>query len=558
MPPERPLVSAPPAAASAGSWWALLALAVVLVGAVYGGSLRHPFTRDDTAHFADRARWERPPAEWGVHFREEFWGRQSQSGLYRPLTALTLQLQLWAGGGLPPTGVVPAPPAPLALRLGNLALLAAVAASAGWLALRLGATRSLAFAATALLAVHPLLSEDALELVSRSETQAALGVLLAAGLLARDATASWSRSALAGLCFLFALGSKEGAFAALPFLLWIARGALRPAMALVAAALVALAGRVEVFGDLVGFDPAETAFVDNPLIAAPFATRLLTGIAVLGRHLFQLAWPAQLSIDWSYAAIRPLDSPADRWFLLGAAGLVVGLVALGVAWRRGARGVVAGLLLAGATWFLVSSIARPVGTVMGERLFTLPAVGLIVAFAAAASRCRAAVRALALLAIVPALVALGVRTHARAADWRDGLALYQSAATVAPDSARVQATLAHLEFVRQQPVAAADHARRALAVLPEYGKPHETLANCFAAQGLLGRSLVHLWLAAHAIGADGAALRQVESARGAVLRDERHRLDFLRYGREVVAGAPTLPLHAALAAELDRVERGGR
>ncbi len=369
---------------------------------------------------------------------------------------------------------------------------------------------------------------------------------------------SWSRAALSGLCFLFARGSKEGAFAAFPALLLLARGSLRPAMALTAALLVALVGRVEVFGDLVGFDPAETAFVDNPLIAAPFATRLCTALSVLGRQLVQFAWPAQLSVDWSYAAVTPLHELAGGHAWLGATALGAALVAWIVAWRRGSSGTAFGLLLALASWFLVSSIARPVGTVMGERLFTLPALGLLIAGAAALARAGRFARAVLLFLALPAALAFGWRTQLRVADWKDGLSLYEAAERVAPDSARVQATLAHLHFVRGRPELAARHATCAIERLPDYGKPHATLANCLAVQRRFGASLVHLWLAAHAPGADADLVLQLEAARPTVLRDERARLEFLRHGRDQLAAHPASPLHQALGEELTRIEQGGR
>jgi len=564
MPFERPVPIAPRAPRP----WPLFLVAAALVALAYGRSLAYPFTRDDAAHFSDAARWQRPPAAWGAHFREEFWAKGSRSGLYRPLTALTIQASVTAGGGLPATPRAPAPPL---LRLGNFALLAAAAAAAGTLLLRLGASRGAALFATAVVALHPLLSEDALEIVSRSETQAALGVLLAAGILAGGALAGgaaakargeirWGRAGLAGLCFLFALGSKEGAFAALPALLWLAGARLQPAMALCTAVLVALVGRVEVFGDFVGFDPAQTAFVDNPLIGAPPMTRLFTGVAVLGRQLAQLAWPAQLSVDWSYAAIVPQSAP-DRWFLVGAAGAVVVLAWLLVALARGRRAEAFGLLLAGASWLLVSNVLRPVGTVMGERLFTLPAIGLVVALTAALSRGLASRgvllrRAAAFVGLV-FVAAAGARTWQRAADWRDGLALYEAAERVAPGSARVQATLAHILRSRDQPAAARVHAERAIELLPDYGKAHAELSGCLADARQYGAALVHLWLAAHAVGATDDDQRALQMAEARVLGDERGRLEFVRYGRERIAARPDLPLHLALAPELERVARGG-
>jgi tetratricopeptide (TPR) repeat protein len=313
-----------------------------------------------------------------------------------------------------------------------------------------------------------------------------------------------------------------------------------------------------VFGDLVGLDPAQTAFVDNPLIAAGLRTRCCTALEVLGRQLVQCAWPANLSVDWSYAAIAPRDEFRSGHAWLGAAALLAGLLALAIAWRRGSSGTAFGLLLALSAWFLVSNLARPVGTVMGERLFTLPVIGLVVAAATAVARVTPPARAALLFLAVPAALAFGWRTERRAEDWRDGLALYEAAERVAPDSARVQATLAHLRFVRGQHELAVRHARRAIFLLPDYGKPHATLANCLAAQRNYGASLVHLWLAAEAPGRDSGLKAQLEAARSTVLREDRARLEFLRCGREEVAAHPDSSLHRALAEELSRVERGGR
>ncbi|MBL8841094.1 MAG: DUF1736 domain-containing protein [Planctomycetes bacterium] len=563
MSSERPVATARPASFAAAL--ALVALAALLVACVYGRSLRYPLTRDDPAHLGQVERFARPPAQWGDHFREEFWAQGSRSGLYRPLTALTIQATVHVAGREPP-----------ALRIGNLALLALAAAAAGLLARRMGVGGGAAALLTALVAVHPLLSETALEVVSRSETQAALGVLAAAGLLARGGGGG-AVALLVLASFGAALLSKEGAFAALPALLYLlfasraepagdgsgraterarAPGRGLPLLALAVALLAALALRVAVFGDFVGFAPEETAYVDNPLIDADFGTRLATGLHVLGRYLALLAWPRGLSIDWSYAEIAP-SAALDRFALGGAAALLLGLFWLIAALRGGAarRAEAFGLLLAGGSWLLISNVARPVGTVMGERLFTLPAIGLLLASVAALARTagRPPLRGLLAVVAAAAVAALGWRGTQRTAEWRDGLVLYESAARVAPQSARVHCTLAHLLRARGRDDEAQAAAERALELLPEYGKAHAELGGCLAARGATGAALVHLWLSAAAPQSGMAEQLALQTAERRFLGDARVRADFVRRAEQLEAKWGTRPLFAALAKERLRV-----
>ncbi len=559
-------------AASLATLCSVVLVAAVVV-AIYGRALSFPFTRDDTAHFGMKERWERPPSKLGDHFREEFWGEGNRSGLYRPLTATTIQATVWA------SGLAPRP-----LRAGNLALLAAMAIAAAVLARRLGVSRGGALLLALALAAHPLLSETVLEVVSRSETQAAVGVLGVALLLAPRLSApprllagradlacvssfSWVRVLAIALAMIAALLSKEGAFAALPAL-WLlgwqrneTTTRLRMSVALALALLSALALRVVVLGGLVGLDSEQIAFVDNPLIAAPFATRWFTGVAILGRQLAQLVWPASLSADWSFAAILPLTGPRDPYFVAGAVAVVLLLLWLAIAWRqRAARPAeLFGLLLAGSSWLLISNVLRPVGTVMAERLFTLPAVGLLLALTAALDRwwTGRGARPLVALVGVAAVAALGARSFARAGDWRDGLTLYEAAARVAPDSARVQCTLAHILRERGRVAEARPHAERAVAILPDYGKAHSELSACLAGSGAIAQGLVHLFLASRAPGATATEQLSYETARRRYLADtsanERLLAELRRYGAELCARHPDLELYAQLRDELTRL-----
>jgi tetratricopeptide (TPR) repeat protein len=529
----------------------------LLVGAIYGRGRAFPFLRDDAIHFASKERWERPPARILDHFREEFWARGSRSGLYRPLVAATIQATRWVGGA-----------EPAALRVGNAALLAAAALAAAALLRRLGGSRGASLLLALLIAAHPLLSETVMEIVSRSETSCALGVLVAACcLVGREG----GRPAplLAALAFLAALLSKEGAFAAFPALLLLA--ALRPprpgplrgfaALLMVGALGVALALRWRVFGGAIGLDPADVAKLDNPLVGEPPLVRTLTGVALLGRYLALLAWPAGLSADWSFAATMPLRAPGGWEFLAGAAALVVGVAWLGLAARGAARGQerraeLFGLLVSGGSWFLVSSIARPVGTIFAERLFTLPAIGILVALVAAADRTlrtRRAAQGVAAALAGACVLALAARGFVRVGDWRDARTLYEAAARVAPDSARVQCVVGQQLRLKGEFVDAKARMERAINILPDYAKAHHEMAGLFQASGAFGSAFVHLWLAARSpthLPEDEAHWRDAAER---LREDGRARAEFRRYGAELVARRSDQPLYLELGREIARM-----
>jgi protein O-mannosyl-transferase len=549
---------------------ALIASVLAAALAIYQRALPFPFSRDDDVHFRMGERWSRPPARLAGHFREDFWGGGEGCGLYRPLTAVTIQATAWWRGL-----------DPLPLRGGNLLLHALVALTAAALARRGGVSRPAALLLALLLAAHPLFSEDVLEVVSRSELQATLGVFAAAALLVgapagprTGICASIGAAVGAALCYLFGLLSKEGATAALPALLalrFAPTGASEggaaerkarsiAALLLLAALLAVLLLRGEVLGSYVGLDVSKIPTLDNAVVGEPFGVRLLTGVANLGRYLGLVALPIRLSPDYAFAAIAPLRTIADANFVLGTLALFLGGAWLVTAARRGRRVEAFGLLVAGSSWFLVSSIALPIGTLFAERLFHLPACGLLLAAAAALDRGvarRPAARRIAVAAGVLAVAALGARSWVRAGDWRDQLTLYSRALEVVPESARVHCSVGQLLRLSQREADARPHIVRALEILPSYRQA------CYEAGMLdldrarvhhdgpaLGRAYVWFWLADHAVGAtrlDDENLAQVVDA---VRQTGLPRSEIVGAARSIAAARPGVPLYERMRREL--------
>src|SRR5262249_41187227 len=150
--------------------------------------------------------------------------------------------------------------------------------------------------------------------------------------------------------------------------------------------------------------------VENPLRAAALGPRLLTATSVIGRYVEVLAFPVHLRSDASFDEIPLVRSPLDPGF---AAGIVAIVGLLAVAWRGLRPGDAAGLapLLALGPLAVVANLLQPIGTIYGERLLYLPALGLAGLVVAGSGAVRLGAAAATLVAAT--LVLLGARTWHR-------------------------------------------------------------------------------------------------------------------------------------------------
>ena len=184
----------------------------------------------------------------------------------------------------------------------------------------------------------------------------------------------------------------------------------------------------------------------------------LTAMKVLGRYLGLLAYPDTLSCDYSYNQIplygesgTPLWENIECWI-----SLVVVLGLLAAAWFRRLKNP---LFSFGVFFFFVmmlptANLLFPIGSIMGERFLYLPSIGFCLV---AALGLRLAGEKLAGVLTIPtgwrlwaglglplvALAALGLRTHARNADWDSEFSLWKAGVAAAPDSFKVHKGLAN-------------------------------------------------------------------------------------------------------------------
>lgn len=359
------------------SFW-LPTLLVLLALALYANSFPGAFILDDQLIVVNNSLVQHP--DLITIFRADYWHGVNHSGLFRPLTILSLALNRMLFG-----------PAPLGFHLVNVLLHAAVTLLLWRGLLVWGVPLFAATTSAVLFAAHPLHTEVINEVVGRSELLAAF-FLLAAFNFARSRRASaplW-----VCLCYLLALLAKEHAVTFLLLLplaeafvaaspgLWRRRWPLYLGLAAVAALWLCW----RQFGV-----PNHLPQIPLSVAAAPLAyvdplTRGLTALHLQWLYIGKLFLPHGLQAVYSLSDLPPFI----RSFFSIPALLVVGgssslLVLLAWGWQR--RSPLALFALLYLLAFLpTANLLFPIGVTFAERLAYFPSLwfcaGLGVLFAA--------------------------------------------------------------------------------------------------------------------------------------------------------------------------------
>lgn len=480
------MTSAAPKSVSGGLGAGRLACAValfaILVFAVLTGNA---FVLDDAPRIRDNPSL-RNLANLPRFFSSDYGEPHARLGLYRPLVMVSYALN-HAAGGLDPRGYLAT----------NVLLHAANAALALLLLQRWTGRLAISAAAAFLFAAHAVHAEVLANVASgRPELLAAFFVLLALYTAPCPKADVERRSPrpVSLLCFALALACKESAIALLAVLpladacfgqgaaiswagarrVWRQRSGIYAVYGIVALAYAGLRWIALPGAEVL---PGEQA-IDNPLLVLPAGWRGVNAIQVGFRYLGLLLFPWHLSYDYSYAQI-PLITSFDEsgfWWLLALCGLALCGLAAGA---RRSRDFAFGVLFALATFSIVSNVALPIGTIMGERLLYLPSLGFCLALAVSLRAAATRVAGTSQMAprIFAVTVALLVALHAaraveRGLDWRSENGLYLHDLAVAPRSAKIQsnAGAAFAELARHEDALRCYAA--AIAIAPDFAAPH--------------------------------------------------------------------------------------
>lgn len=350
----------------AASKWGIPALLSLLVVFVYANSFPGTFILDDLLIVEKNALLQHP--DLATIFRSDYWHGVENSGLFRPLTILSLALNRFLLGE-----------APFGFHLVNVLLHAAVTVLL-WRALLVWDLPPLAAVVAALLfAVHPIHADVVNIVVGRSELLVAFFLLLGFILARRQALGA---GILVCLCFLLALLSKEHAITFLLLLpLWNLfhagsvqvmkeRWPLYAGMLAVAVAWL-LWRKFGVINPLPPFPLSEAA---APLAYVDGVTRVLTALQHQWLYFAKLLWPTGLQAVYSVADlpsfIPSVLSPAGLGVLLGT---VAALVLLVIGLRQLSPLALFALLYLVA-FLPTSNLLFPIGVTMAERLAYFPSL----------------------------------------------------------------------------------------------------------------------------------------------------------------------------------------
>lgn len=371
------------------------------------------------------------------------WSAEPGNQMYRPtlLTTFAVDFAIW---DYRPSGWA----------ITNVLLHAAVAILTWRLALRIGLSPLAAVFAGAVTALHPIHSEVANYISSRSESVAAVLMLgaLHLHLSARTRSGAAALPWMGGAAALFALSLTAKETTALFFLAVVclellvpvrqADGRIAPRWSragtafLVYVAVFALmmwlrkdrvghaTAPVDLFASRTGADPrtgGQASIFDNVL---------KTQSRVVAEYYDLLLRPVRLTLD--HAVERTFEWRTSAFVALGIHTALAALAL--VAWRRGSR-----LIPLCFLWFwlfLAPSVAYPLNVVMNEHRLYLP--GIAVALLVGAGLARVATllpRGRAWIAAAP-LVLFVPLTISRSLEWRDDEILWRTATERAPESAR--------------------------------------------------------------------------------------------------------------------------
>ena len=437
--------------------WLLAGISII----VYGNTLANSFTYDDFPYVLNN------PAVTTPTLRG-FFRATVFTNVFRPLTFATFAFN-WLAGGVHAAGY----------HLVNILLHAAVAILL-YLVLRkllqgIAQGDTISFVAALLFALHPIHTEAVASIVGRSELLAACFLLAAWWLHLQN---QWLPEVV---CFVLAMAGKESAIAFLPLVVAgdYARREWKPLSRYLILILAAVAYAAALFQAQGGtFGEHGVDFLDNPLAKLSVWLRIPNALRVAWKYVALQIFPAKLSFDYSYNAIRLYGDWVHNLPVVLITLAVIALWLWAVRVRR-TPGVLAGAIYLGG-FAATSNVLMPIGTIMGERLAYLPSAGFCLTVALLWAQAEKRQRALSWAALALILVALGWRTVVRNRDWRSNTTLYLSAAKVVPDSARVHLALGAYYMETANLDAARKELQTSLEIYPPYPEAAEFLGLTLA------------------------------------------------------------------------------
>ena len=342
--------------------------AIVLCACLlYGNTILNEFVFDDAELIPHQTALRTPGDLWAI-FSGRYWGELKKSDtLYRPLTVWSLSLNYGVNQVLGLPGVHP-----VGYHVVNVLLQALAGCMVYAFCVHIGLMGGAGLSVALLFVAHPIHTEVVAGVVNQSEILALI-LGLAFVILHR----AQGRPGRVGLCYFFALCSKESAIAFLPLVIWtdLCFGFKDKRQSIISYSIYTgfLALWFELRSLAVGDFVLVVPELDNPIIAASVWEQLLTAARVQFDYLKLLVIPVALSSDYSYQQI-PLVSTLINGRIFGFVSAIFGGAICGF-WLRERHPLL--LYCTVSYWILfvpTSNFILPIGTIMAERLAYSPSV----------------------------------------------------------------------------------------------------------------------------------------------------------------------------------------
>ncbi|MHC4850832.1 MAG: tetratricopeptide repeat protein [Planctomycetota bacterium] len=370
---------------------------------------------------------------------------------------------------------------------------------ATWLVLQLvvwlGAGGLAALLTALLFGLHAIHSEVVASIIGRAEL---FSFCFGAQALLWLARGRWWRYLLAAFFFFLAYCSKESSIVWIPFVpcYLLAQGWLQdrdrrileiwqphvvPSLLVtLVPLLVCLILRYDTIYREYGDEVVGAAYSSNPLFITGFLTRIFTATTVWGYALGLCFAPFSLCCLYSQNVFELVHSPLDVGFCAALSALLAFLV-LGLVYARRSPLLFLGMATFLGFSFVTSNVPIRVGTILGERLYYTPSLGICLLPAAALpwllKRPRLFVVAMAALSIW--MTAAAAMILHRNGVWKNNDALFLNDATVHPECADLQLKAATMygSGGRKDPEKAEEHLHLALDLQKDFPLAWVSLAT---------------------------------------------------------------------------------
>ena len=482
-PPAGPR-SSPARGPGQRAWLVPLILFACAFG-LYANTLRHDYAVDDNV-FTTHNRYvqERFAGLPEILTQGSMKGFADQPlSLYRPLVLVSFVAEIAVWGNNPHVH-----------HFFNVLLYAITAAALYVLLRRMlgGAAAPVALTASLLFVFHPLHTEVVASIKNRDEILAWLfGIFCLLQLLEHSRTQSRRALTLSTLCFLLALFSKENSAAFLPVavlvLYFFTRKDIpaigRTLLPHTAALALYLGLRAAVLGEVL-FNAQQLLVINNTLVAARHSSeRFATNFVILGKYLWLLVFPKNLSWDYSFRQI-PIVGWSD-WRALLSLALHVAMAVYALTGLKRRSPYAFAILFYFVMLAPVSNVLFLIGATMGERFLYVPSFGFCLALGLLLRRWLGATPSapplvrLRLWAVLgPILLLYAGRTVTRNLDWKDIETLFAAGLKVTPNSARAHGAMGNYKLALAEAAEggparlenfriAAERFKRAVALFPD-------------------------------------------------------------------------------------------